>query len=404
MFLIKAELIFRKIQTVVYRNFFVKTLYCLLDLIKIIFLYFQEQQSKRSGNQDNSDSNIPSTSRASQATRLSHTRNGCYQTIEEGKPMKFSTPPTMGDDYMNLDRRRSSSDIGLPPISSRSNNARPPSSTSQPRSRPESGSIMTKYDKPSLISVDAKLDSKPRRSHISPSSASSNQTGSAQSPVQPGSFAKHRTQSWCATATESGPKLMTLKEQNGISSHNGVNNDILRTRRLSSNSSTMNPLSKKAKSYGNLTKFSDNSSRNTNNNTTARRSSLNRYGSEQNLSGKDSLVGGQQPTIMSSQGKPRLSIGQRAKTFMGNTNKKVLRHVRSQPLLKTNGANPSLNGTCSGSVDAEPVDSDKDKHNRIMEWLIGVEYCAEPPETPEIDDTEPVQTDTAIHIVYGQDQ
>lgn len=49
-------------------------------------------------------------------------------------------------------------------------------------------------------------------------------------------------------------------------------------------------------------------------------------------------------------------------------------------------------------------DSDGDKDQRVMNWLIGTQEVAEPPEEPNIEHTdEPPQRDTAIRIVYDGD-
>jgi hypothetical protein len=46
-------------------------------------------------------------------------------------------------------------------------------------------------------------------------------------------------------------------------------------------------------------------------------------------------------------------------------------------------------------------DSDGERQDRIIQWLVGVESsCEEHPPEPKIVDTGPTQTDTAIHIVY----
>jgi hypothetical protein len=51
----------------------------------------------------------------------------------------------------------------------------------------------------------------------------------------------------------------------------------------------------------------------------------------------------------------------------------------------------------------EDEPTDEEKRQRIFDWLDGLDdENAEPPPTPEIDD-EPVQTDTAIHIIYKGD-
>ena len=44
-----------------------------------------------------------------------------------------------------------------------------------------------------------------------------------------------------------------------------------------------------------------------------------------------------------------------------------------------------------------------EKDQRIINWLIEIEKEAERPDSPEIEDDEPPQTDTAIHVVYGED-
>ena len=48
-------------------------------------------------------------------------------------------------------------------------------------------------------------------------------------------------------------------------------------------------------------------------------------------------------------------------------------------------------------------DSEGDKDQRVLSWIIGVHNVAEPPEEPLIEHTdEPPQRDTAIRIVYGE--
>ncbi|KAL4217749.1 hypothetical protein ACF0H5_022489 [Mactra antiquata] len=58
-------------------------------------------------------------------------------------------------------------------------------------------------------------------------------------------------------------------------------------------------------------------------------------------------------------------------------------------------------------VDKDPLydsDTDSEKDQRVLEWVIGVAEIAEPPEEPLIEHTdEPPQRDTAIRIVYDGD-
>lgn len=49
-------------------------------------------------------------------------------------------------------------------------------------------------------------------------------------------------------------------------------------------------------------------------------------------------------------------------------------------------------------------DTDSDKDQRVLNWIIGVNDVAEPPEEPKIEHVdEPPQRDTAIRIVYDGD-
>lgn len=49
-------------------------------------------------------------------------------------------------------------------------------------------------------------------------------------------------------------------------------------------------------------------------------------------------------------------------------------------------------------------DTDSEKDQRVLQWVIGVTEIAEPPEEPLIEHTdEPPQRDTAIRIVYDGD-
>lgn len=49
-------------------------------------------------------------------------------------------------------------------------------------------------------------------------------------------------------------------------------------------------------------------------------------------------------------------------------------------------------------------DTDSEKDQRVIDWIIGVNEVAEPPEEPLIEHTdEPPQRDTAIRIVYDGD-
>lgn len=49
-------------------------------------------------------------------------------------------------------------------------------------------------------------------------------------------------------------------------------------------------------------------------------------------------------------------------------------------------------------------DTDSDKDQRVLNWIIGVTEVAEPPEEPTIEHVdEPPQRDTAIRIVYDGD-
>ncbi|WAR17720.1 hypothetical protein MAR_032314 [Mya arenaria] len=61
-------------------------------------------------------------------------------------------------------------------------------------------------------------------------------------------------------------------------------------------------------------------------------------------------------------------------------------------------------GSVPENADGYDSDSDNDKSHRVIQWIIGVNEVAEPPEEPLIEHVdEPPQRDTAIRIVYSGD-
>lgn len=122
--------------------------------------------------------------------------------------------------------------------------------------------------------------------------------------------------------------------------------------------------------------------------------------------------------------------GNRSKTTMkrnfsdnklGLNNKKMLSIEKTQPLTQNKYSSGNVNGMrrYSSTVQLNSVvknksetddyedddtDSESGKDQMIIEWLIGVQNEAvEVPPDPDIEYTEaPVQTDTAIHIVYSE--
>lgn len=71
----------------------------------------------------------------------------------------------------------------------------------------------------------------------------------------------------------------------------------------------------------------------------------------------------------------------------------------------SNDADNQTSNTERTNFDRTSSDPEIDKSQRIMQWLIGVDSDAEePPEQDIDDDVEPPQTDTAVHIVYEEDE
>ena len=251
-----------------------------------------------------------------------------------------------------------------------------------------------------------------KRSHLSPGSqttgsSSQSYSNKSTSAANPG-YLIHRTKSWC-TANEldpspsSGPKLETLFEQNGYSRELAMKPRPDMQRNYSNNSLSSGLQSnltqaKRTKSYSNLTKTSENS-KNNNNTTLAvanRKPALSRYQSDTSL---NQVPASQQPASRTTH-TPRIAVKTSQRTGKVRTAKP---HQGTSDQEQTLNAQNIKNQT-QVVQDTDGSDSDSEKNDRIIQWLIGVDSAAaEEPPLQAIPDEEPVQTDTAIHIVYDGD-
>ena len=97
--------------------------------------------------------------------------------------------------------------------------------------------------------------------------------------------------------------------------------------------------------------------------------------------------------------------------------KRTLRQTRSQPNLRlrttpaaaaaaaaaAHVANPARPGADNEAAATVAPGCDGAMNEIIIQWLIGVEQAGEAPPTPDSIIDEPLQTDTAIHVVYHGD-
>ena len=235
-------------------------------------------------------------------------------------------------------------------------------------------------------------------------------------------------------------KLHTLYEKKSVSncvrhgsvataSENAKNNDTLKlpstVGQSSSKSSYSFTFGKRTQSYSNLSssKFSESSRGHNNNistvpnrNTSSSNTNLYKVRSDQNIFYKTSAGVNSDYKLTS---RTQVAPQSGRKPRMSNAGKHL--HSKSQPNIqhalsgnKTTGSNQYRKkfsigdgGKISQSLvkyNTRDIFGEADeKDKRIIDWLIEIEKEAERPQSPEIEDDEPPQTDTAIHVIYGQD-
>ena len=250
-------------------------------------------------------------------------------------------------------------------------------------------------------------------------------------------------------------KLHTLYEKNNskcvrkisasTSSENAKTNDLKLPMTVnggggSSNKSSYNSLAfgKRTQSYSNLSssKFSDSNKANNNNNTIVPNrnvshakasTNLHKVRSDQNIYYKSTTSGSHGD--YKAAGRSHMMSQSGRKTRMSSVSnqkfQKSVLHSKSQPNIQqtlsqtnTNTRATTSHGTMytkkysiedDGKISENLVRytdifgemNEKDK--RIIDWLREIENEAERPESPDIEHDEPQQTDTAIHVVYGED-
>ena len=306
------------------------------------------------------------------------------------------------------------------------------------------GSIL-KHEKPVLISIDDphSQGTSVKRSHLSPASGNSGSSNNSK-----GNGSIPRNKSWATidstSANKAGP-LETLFEQKGqghsstsqevagenistcpiaesaidsgynsYSKSKNMKNQIREQRRGSLVSSTVNGKispGKRTQSVSNMTNPSDNSvgrddlCSNTNR---AGKKELPRIRSENTLSLPQTALKG-----------PASPRGTTQNQSLRTTNGKSFNRTKSQPALMQNDSelnernlqkNTKKQGKQRGRDNNNRVEeqdesntSDGERNNRIVEWLIGVQSAERPPSPEILQEEEPPQTDTAIHVVYNGD-
>ena len=267
---------------------------------------------------------------------------------------------------------------------------------------------------------------------------------------------RSRSKTWGADGqamrkSGSANKLHTLYERNGskyvrqisTSSESAKNNKELKLPTAvigghSSSKSSYNSfdLGKRTQSYSNLSssKYSESSKTNNNNSRVPNRNvshaktntNLHKVRSDQNIYYK-STIGSHGDH--KSNGRSTMVSQSGRKTRMNNVSnhsfQNSMLHSKSQPNIQEtlSSSNTKTRATTSkmyrkkysieddGKISQSLVRYNatgifgeaNEKDKRIIDWLREIENEAERPESPEIEDDQPQQTDTAIHVVYGQD-
>ena len=300
-----------------------------------------------------------------------------------------------------------------------------------------------------------------RRSRVSPGSQNSNSSTNSKgySSQNATSLANSRNKSWATSESTGAPKqpLETLFEQNktshltngadsGIESYDQSSSNIVHNpsqnphkrnsmkppqRQPSYHSSLANATlaGKRATSTSNLTRTSDNSSleKNKNGGIVAKQQGqmaslkkpIQRIRSENNVlnhgvNNKPRVGFNNQPinsTTANNNNNPA-STNHNMSSSSQQLKGRSFNRVKSQPELidshhrlnKPSTRKGSLSKHLSGSKNTVQEDSaeSEEERERIVQWLVGVERADTPP-MQEIIDDEPVQTDTAIHVVYNGD-
>lgn len=100
---------------------------------------------------------------------------------------------------------------------------------------------------------------------------------------------------------------------------------------------------------------------------------------------------------------------QRPAALATQPNRKMLIKSQSQPLFRPGNdrhrppVNRKSHQVKKNDSKDTPEAEEKTKQERIIEWLLNVDGYAEPPDSPIIFEDGPLQSDTAIHVVYEGD-
>ena len=330
----------------------------------------------------------------------------------------------------------------LPPIRDSSRKSGPGSGRSRRSSGHSSGGgtglKLEKVDLIPLTNTDQKNMTK--RSNRSPgstggssgqaqSTGTSPRTSGCQGNANTESGARFKGKSWCPSdgsvpslvTSRADGKLETLFEQKKVPPERPTSDtpSVPSTGLTAGKSTGLTPNSngdfvKRTKSFSNLTKLWDTAknggqAKNGLPKSKPRIQVLHKVSSEQNISSLNRNSGAPQrpPLQQCSTAKRRVaSIGQQAN--VGQTRMIGMQQSKSSPNFSvTHNITQSLLGKAGSGKAVEPHDygsngvEEGEREQRILDWLIGVENEeAERPPSPSIIDEEPVQTDTALHIVY----
>ncbi|XP_064653018.1 serine/arginine-rich splicing factor 11-like [Lineus longissimus] len=294
--------------------------------------------------------------------------------------------------------------------------ARTPRTSSKGSSPVSSTAVIKPHERPALISLAIESPiSSPGMDHreqkmrkpsgmSAGSTTSSNKTHSSQGV---GYLKKQdRTKTWCPTSTEpitssksDDQKLETLPEGQATMANDTTGHVSPTRRQRKARTDAASQFSKTPSKATNLSRRSvstqDLSSikRDKNNSETPRQSKktkLQRYNSDQKLTD----ITGNRKNSHSTQ----TNSNQRRSLGYSSGDRDTIPHSHSRRTSKRESVQSSQ---MDETGDDAGYDSDEGRQDRIIQWLIGVETsCEERPPEPTIVDTGPLQTDTAIHIVY----
>ncbi len=338
-----------------------------------------------------------------------------------------SPTPSRGSRDLLLQDPQGMSVSELPPINRRPSSAHSRKSSGNTSVKDIPKGTVLKYEKPVLISLEGpSMDEEGRpfkRSHKSPGSESSNcsfrANSSPRSTSNTASDNRHckynPSRSWCSNDPpiqgqySNGGTLETLFEKNyssKLQTNGGSSTPRLpKTSIPKSESQDKLTQNMRTKSFTNLSKLSD-STRNLSGSVDEKKEVIHKISSEQNLNG---IVnnGGIPLTAKSATCRKRIPNHTKHSTQVATQNVsppyKPLKQSKSTPNIRAS-TGPVHSENLKNQNSTQDVESDCEKDRRIREWLMGVESSdPDRPETPIINEEEPVQTDTAIHIVYNGD-